>query len=313
MARRGGTGGGTPDGGQVRDASSLPNLSGDLDELFDRRPAFRMRVHGYDPLQVDNYAAWAEGELRTLQRQVDHLLTRFGACSAELEISRRLLADAPKAREAFPVSDRVTEMFRLASDEAAAMTEAGTAEAEHILAEARTEADARLRKAHQIKEMAVAAADELQEYADRERAEATALLDRARREAAEILRTAEVERDRLAADAARERELAAAAAAARLAQEDEQARRERESAAAEAAERLAAVQAEVDDLRAQRDQARESLRRLTDQIGQALQGVLTSVPEELVVMAARTEAAQTEAAQTEAAQAEAARTEAVAS
>ena len=52
--------------------------------------------------QVDNYAAWAEAELTTLRRQVDHLLVRFGDCSAELEISRRLLADAPRGREDVP-------------------------------------------------------------------------------------------------------------------------------------------------------------------------------------------------------------------
>jgi F0F1-type ATP synthase membrane subunit b/b' len=40
-----------------------------------------------------------------------------------------------------------------------------------------------------------------------------------------------------------------------------------------AAQRLAAVQAELADLRRQRDEARASLRRLTDQIGEMLQAV----------------------------------------
>jgi hypothetical protein len=268
MARLGDTGGGTPDAVQLRDPSSLPNLSGDLDAMLDQRPVFQMRLHGYDRLQVDNYAAWSEREIVTLRRHVDHLLNRFGECSAELEISRRLLADAQKGREAYPVSDRVADILRLASEEATARTEAGAAEAEHILAEARTEADVRLRKAHEIKETAVAAADELQEHAERERAEGAALLDRARREADELLRDAEAERERLDADAARERE----------------------SAAAEAAERLATVQAEVEGLCRQRDQTRESLRRLTDQVGQALQAFMAPAPEELAVVAARTEA-----------------------
>ena len=238
---------------------SRPNLTGDLDGLLGLRPVFRTRMHGYDRLQVDNYAAWAESELDTVRRQVDHLLVRFGNCSAELEISRRLLADAPRGREVFPVSDRVQEMLQLASDEAAALTAAGAEEAEQILAEARTEADARLRKAHQIKEMAVASADELQEQARRVRAEATAHLEQARRDAAELLREAAVERERLAAEAARERDRIAAAAAARL----------------------AVVQAEVDDLRRQRDQARQSLRGLTDRIGEALQAVAATVPDDM--------------------------------
>jgi cell division septum initiation protein DivIVA len=243
-------------GGEV---GGRPNLTGDLDELLGIRPLFRTRVHGYDPLQVDNYAAWAETELSTLRRQVDHLLVRFGDCSAELEISRRLLADAPRGKDVFPVSDRVQEMLQLASDEAASLTEAGAEEAERLLAEARTEADARLRKAHEIKEMAVIAADELQDQARRLRAEATAYLDKARHQAAELLREAAVERERLDAEAARERDSMAAAAAARLAD----------------------VQTEVDDLRRQRDQARQSLWRLTDRIGEALQAVAATAPDDM--------------------------------
>jgi len=228
-----------------------PNLTGDLDALLSQRPVFRTKVNGYDRLQVDNYAAWAEAELATLRREVDHLLVRFGDCSAELEISRRLLADAPRGRDVFPVSDRVQEMLQLAADEAEALREAGVQDAERILAEARTEADARLRKAHEIKELAVVAADELRDQGRRLRAEADGFLEAARRQAAEILREAAVERERLATEAARERDVSAAAAA----------------------ERLADVQREVDDLRRQRDQARQSLRGLTDRIGEALQAV----------------------------------------
>jgi cell division septum initiation protein DivIVA len=239
-----------------------PNLTGDLDEMLGVRPLFKNRLHGYDTLEVDNYAAWAESELATLRRQVDHLLVRFGNCSAELEISRRLLADAPRGREVFPVSDRVQEMLHLASEEAASLTEMGAEEAERIIAEARTEADARLRKAHQIKEMAVTAADELQEQARRVRAEADAHLEQARRDAAELRRAAAVERERLAAEAAQERDRLNAVAA-----------QERDRLAIAAAARLAGVQAEVDDLRRQRDQARQSLRGLTDRIGEALQAV----------------------------------------
>ena len=242
----------TAAGGAAGDGSApRPNLTGDLDELLSQRPVFRPKVNGYDRLQVDNYAAWAESEVATLRREVDHLLVRFGECSAQLEISRRLLADAPRGRDVFPVSDRVQEMLQLAADEAEALREAGVQDAERILAEARTEADARLRKAHEIKELAVVAADELSDQARTLRAEANAYLDRARYQAAELLREAAAERDRLDAEAAQERDRAAAAAAARLAD----------------------VQAEVDDLRRQRDEARQSLRGLTDRLGEALRAV----------------------------------------
>ena len=256
MGRRTETAGGRPG---VEGSVARPNLTGDLDELLNERPVFRTRVNGYDRLQVDNYAAWAESELTTLRREIDHLLRRFGDASAELEISRRLLADAPRGREVFPVSARVQEMLQLASDEAAAMTEAGAQEAERILAEARTEADARLRKAREIKELAVVTAAELKDQARRLRAEANGYVDRARHEAAELLRAAAAERDRLAAEAARERDRVEAAAAVRLAE----------------------VQAEVDDLRRQRDEARQSLRGLTDRIGEALQAVAATAPEDM--------------------------------
>jgi cell division septum initiation protein DivIVA len=246
------------DGGGA-EAPAMPNVRGDFDQLLSHRPVFRSRLNGYDRLEVDNYTAWADGELVALRRQLDHLLSRFGAASAELEISRRLLAEAPPGREAFPVSQRVREMLRLAEDEAAALTEAGAREAEHIVAEARTEADARLRKAHEIKEAAIASADEILEDARRERAAAAATKERARTDAAEIVRQAQIERDRLAAESAHERDEAIAAADAHL----------------------AAVQAGVDDLHRQRDQARQSLRALTDRIGEALQALTAVLPEDL--------------------------------
>lgn len=239
--------------------AGVPNLQGDLDELMDHRPVFRVRMQGYDRLEVDNYTAWVEGELVAVRREVDHLLRRFGECSAELEISRRLLADAPPGREAFPVSQRVRELLRLAEDEAAAITEAGAQDAERVIAEARTEADARLRKAHEIKEMAVGSADELLEQARRDRAIAAASIERARTAAAEILKQAAAEREREAAHAAAERERAVAAATAEL----------------------AAVQNEVDELRRQRDYVRQTLRGLTDRLGEALEAVAAMAPADL--------------------------------
>jgi cell division septum initiation protein DivIVA len=239
--------------------AGVPNLQGDLDELMDHRPVFRVRMQGYDRLEVDNYTAWVEGELVAVRREVDHLLRRFGECSAELEISRRLLAEAPPGREAFPVSQRVRELLRLAEDEAAAITEAGAHEAERVIAEARTEADARLRKAHEIKEMAVGTADELLEQARRDRAIAAASIERARTAAAEILKQAAVEREQQAMQAAAERERAVAAATAEL----------------------AAVQNEVDELRRQRDDVRQTLRGLPDRLGEALEAVAAMAPEDL--------------------------------
>ena len=232
----------------------LPNRAGALDSLLSTAPCFRTRLHGYDRLQVDNYVAWAESEVATGRRQLDHLLARYGACSAELELSRRLLAQNPKGVDLSPVSDRMRDMLRLAAEEATAMVESAREEAGSLVAEARLEADARLRKAHQIKELAADTADGMLDQARRDRAEAAAVLERAQAQAAELVRGAATERDRLTGEAA------------------------------EARARLAAVQAEVDDLRRQRDEARTSLRRLTGVIGEALSVATGGAPDKYLLL-----------------------------
>jgi len=278
------------DDGERRDvaaAESLPplrriNVSGDLDDLLDRRPFFRTRVRGYDRLQVDNYAAWVEAELSATRRHCTHLMARYGACAAELERLRTAAARPHRSPRLSPVTERLGEMLRLAAEEAAAITTAGIDEAERIVAGARAEAETRLQKVELMREAALAAGEELRQ----ERAEATGILARARQQAEAMLRDAAAERDRLAAEAAE-----------RVAREGERARREREAAAAEAAARLAAVQTEVDDLRRQRDEARESLHRLTARVGEALQAAAaaSATPADLAALAGRGEPVATSA------------------
>jgi cell division septum initiation protein DivIVA len=229
------------------------HIPGDLDALLSTQPCFRGALRGYDRSQVDNYVAWAEAEMVAMRRQADQLLTRHGAALVQLEAVRRRLVRSSRGRDLSSASDRVQEMLRLAAEEASRIAAAGAEEAERILAEARLEADARLRKVHEIKRAAIAAADQLREQARTERAEAAGVLERARRQAQELLRDASAERDRLTAEAA------------------------------DARARLTAVQEEVDDLRRQRDEARQLLRRLTDQIGSALDAVTAVVPNERVV------------------------------
>lgn len=266
-------------GPEADDVGSLlpgPAYSGDLDGLLDTRPVFRTRVNGYDRLEVDNYVSWAEDELAAARRASDHLLARFAVCAAELaEFRRQPQPAAPPPSPANPdlaaVSERVREILRLASDEATEIIEAATEEADRIVADATVEAEARLQKTELIRQAAVASVEQMRERVVRERTESVELLDRARREADELLQAAAAERDRLAAEAAE--------AAERLVHEAERARHDRDSAAAVAAGRLLAVQDEVADLRRQRDEARQSLRWLTDQIGEALHAVGVPVDE----------------------------------
>jgi len=269
------------------------NNSGDLDDLLDRRPFFRTQLRGYDRLQVDNYATWVEAELTTARRQYAHLVARYGACAAELERLRKASEHPHRSPRLSPVTERLGEMLRLAAEEAAAITAAGIDEAERIVVAARAEAESRLQKVELMREAALAAGEEVR----RHRAQASGVLSRARQQAAAILREAAEQRDRLAAEAAEERELLAAEAAERVARAEEEARREREVAAAEAAARLAAVQTEVDDLRRQRDEARESLHRLTARVGEALQAAAaaSAAPADLAALAGRGEPVATSA------------------
>src|SRR3954469_12011798 len=229
--------------------ATRPDRAGALDGLLSSAPCFRTQVRGYDRLQVDNYVAWAEAEIATARRETDDLMNRYGHASAELEISRRLLAQSPGGQEMTFVSERMGRMLQMAADEASEITASATADADRIQAEARADADARLRKAHEIKQMAVMAADQIREDAERDRAEAAAELERAREQAQQYLRDA-------AAQVWREQQAAAAAASAQVAQ----------------------LQEEVQELRWRREQAREHLRRLTDQIGQALDALAGNQP-----------------------------------
>jgi hypothetical protein len=170
----------------VPPAVRRPDLDGDLAELLDRRPVFRRRPSGYDRAQVDNYVAWAEAELDAARRQSDYLLSRYGACVAQLELARR----APRPSVTGPVSARLGEMLRLAAEEAEVITVAGVDEAERIVAGARVEAEARLRKVAGIREAAIAAGEELRA--------------RARRDAAQLLDSAAAARDAAATEAAAE-------------------------------------------------------------------------------------------------------------
>lgn len=253
--------GATPAGNFVVDPAT-PKLSADIDDLMVAAPVFRTKVHGYDRFEVDNYVAWTEAEFRVARRETENLVERYGRVCAELEISRRLLARSPEGREMTVLTERMGQMLRLAADEAAAVTAAGQEEADQVLADARTEADARLRKAHAIKQMAVEASDRMREEARVMRAEAAAELDRARTSAAETLRQAEANRQRAAEEAAQVR-----------AQAEAERQRLTEEARQTAAVLLAEAQGEVDEMHRRRDRACESLLRLNEQIGVALETV----------------------------------------
>jgi cell division septum initiation protein DivIVA len=161
---------------------------GALEGLLGTGPCFPGALRGYDRIQVDNYVAWAEAEIGLARRESDHLLSRYAACSSELQEARRRLAQLARERDGGPRADEAQRRLVHAAEHAASLTAAAEAEAGRIRQEARAEAEARLANVEQLRQAVVAA-----------REEATATLEAVRREreAAE------------AASAARQAELAA--------------------------------------------------------------------------------------------------------
>lgn len=251
-----------------------PNLWGDLDSVLEFLPCFRAALRGYDRWQVDSYVSWAERELCAARRSADEMAAHFGACSVELERTRRQLGRSEVGRDVVGVSDRMAQMLELAADEAAALTAAGAAEADQLVDRARTYAAAMLQRAREVEDAAAAET----EAAAQVRAEAADRLEQAGTQVGELRAAAAAERHRLDAEAEQARARLDRESAARRARLEEQAREQREQEAAAAAEAVAAVHREIDGLHRQRDQARESLHRLTDQIGAALQTLVTSLP-----------------------------------
>jgi colicin import membrane protein len=178
-----------------------PNLAGDLNTILDEGPAFSPAMRGYDRMQVDNYVAWAETELRAANRMISELLTRLAASEAERHRAQQLLAHSDQATEVLRLSDRVADLLRMAAEEAAAAAaarDADAAQADQIITQAREQADLIVRRARHREAHAAARAL----AAEQRFAEAQAAVEHARTEVSDLLEQAAADRDRLEAEAA---------------------------------------------------------------------------------------------------------------
>ena len=155
---------------------------GALDGLLGTGPTFTGALRGYDRMQVDNYVAWAEEEIALARREAAQLLSRYAACSGDLQGARRRLAQM--ARERTVAESRAQEILAQAAAEARAVVAAALEEAERIGAEARIEAQARLDKVDAIRAAAVVERDTARIEARGLRAEAAAALAAARAQVA---------------------------------------------------------------------------------------------------------------------------------
>ncbi|WP_409331333.1 hypothetical protein [Trujillonella humicola] len=268
-----------------------PNVAGDLADVLGAAPMFTRAVAGYDRFQVDTYVRWAEEELATAERELEHLMGRHLRLRAELDEARALGSHSAGGGELLRTSRRIGALLADAADqaeeiraEARAERDAAAAAADALRAEAaRTLAAATARAAATTARAAALAARTTAE-ADRARAEGRALRDRACAEVA--TRLAEVRRcEQRAADAAartrrRAAEDASAAVAAARAEivalhgtGREQRRRADDAAAAardrldrEAATRRRGLLAEVAEL----EERRAALRRQVPEPAPAL-------------------------------------------
>src|SRR6185503_6037845 len=98
-----------------------PNVSGDLPTVFSSAPMFRRAVAGYDRFQVDTYVRWAEDELATADRELEHLAARHVGTRAALEEARQLLSHSSGGQEFLRLSDRIGSMLATAADDAASI------------------------------------------------------------------------------------------------------------------------------------------------------------------------------------------------
>jgi colicin import membrane protein len=154
---------------------------GGLDGLLGPAPTFTGALRGYDRMQVDNYVAWAEEEIALARRESEHLLSRYAACSGDLQGARRRLTQMARDRTA--AERRSEQVLARAAAEAQAIIAAALEEAERIGAEARVEAQARLDKVDAIRSTAVTERDIARIEARGLRAEAAAVLAAARNQA----------------------------------------------------------------------------------------------------------------------------------
>ena len=73
---------------------------------------FRRAVAGYDRFQVDSYVQWAEDELATADRQLEHLVTRQLTTQAELDEARELLSHSSSGGDFLQLSKRMAPCWR---------------------------------------------------------------------------------------------------------------------------------------------------------------------------------------------------------
>jgi cell division septum initiation protein DivIVA len=293
------TGDDDPSSSELAQPTLRPNFNGDLNTMLESDPGFRVRLNGYDRLQVSNYVTWVESELLARHRTCEETLqanaeaaARLGACQAELRRLEQQVAESANNADPAHISDRVHDILQLAADEAADTRAARQAEADRVLAQARSGATAAVQAARADAQRIVEAATaeqertqaetarrcaDLQDEAERilatarttaaaVSADAEQLIRQARADAAAELDRARAEAERIGESAATERARLDTLATVAHERADAEAAERRAQAEEASARRLSAIQQQLNDLDLRRDRALDALRQLHDQL-----------------------------------------------
>ena len=177
----------------------LPNLSSQED-------AFEVQLRGYSRRQVDEFVARCRSQVRELEERLGRSLDETEQLRQETQALRQAALGNKQAHE--EVSERISQILKLADDEAKAQKNRADGDIKKQLSDAQQEADRSRKEAREQAEHMLTAA---QEQAERAIASARAEADKTRT-------TARAEADHLTADAHKKADNALSAAKAQAKQ-----------------------------------------------------------------------------------------------
>ncbi|GGO29715.1 hypothetical protein GCM10010116_59660 [Microbispora rosea subsp. aerata] len=157
--------------------------------------SFEVVMRGYSRRQVHDYMTRTRNQIRDLEERLARTIDQAEQARLELAEARRRMAEAPQNPD--ELGERLSQILKLAQEEAAANKEASEAEARRVRESAAAEAERLVTSAREQADAIRAAA---QEEAERRVADATAtaerLLAQAGAEAEETLGSARAEGER---------------------------------------------------------------------------------------------------------------------
>ena len=171
----------------------LPNLSSQED-------AFEVQLRGYSRRQVDDFVARCRSQVRELEERLGRSLDEGEHLRQEVQGLRQQALGAKPAHE--EVSERISQILKLADDEAKAQKNRADDDIKKQLTDAQAEADRIRKEAREQAEHMLTAAQEQAERA----------ISSARAEADKTRTTARAESDHLTADARKKADTAISSA-----------------------------------------------------------------------------------------------------